>query len=72
MTDSTRSLLFGAAAISAEIAGWIVVIVGSYVALGLALILGGLLLWAGVPGATDTRPGTGFITLGLDSGRGQD
>ena len=69
MTDAARARVFSVAAIAAEILGWIVLLGGSHVILGIALIVGGTLLWAGVPAMVDTRPGRALLTLGLQSNR---
>jgi hypothetical protein len=65
MTDRGREKAFGVAAVVTEIIGWIVLIHGSHVIFGVALILAGGLLWIGVPAVADTRPGRGVISLGL-------
>ena len=67
MTDATREKAFGVAAVTAEILGWIALLGTSHVALGLILIVGGTLLWGNVPAVADTRPGRGFIVLGLQN-----
>ena len=67
MTDAARAKALGVAAVAAEILGWIVLLGSSHVIVGLVLILGGTVLWGGVPAAAETRPGRGFITLGLEN-----
>jgi hypothetical protein len=68
VTHAARARAFGAAAIVTELAGWAVLVSGSgapRIALGLLLVLAGVLLWAGVPAVSDTRAGPGVLSLGL-------
>lgn len=64
MTDGTRATAFGAAALAAEILGWILLLGGTHIALGLASIIIGTFLWGGMPAVADTRLGRGSL-LGL-------